>query len=707
MKSVKELLNQAWEIYRRRVWALLGIAFLGIVLIFGPAAAVMGIGFLLGIILPDLKEILLVICGVLSLFATFYMALRGNAAFFMAVAQEHLGVKEAYKAGKSHTFSHLWLAMLTGFILSGSYLLFFIPGLVFQVWFAFSPFVLASENLKGMTAMLRSRDLVRGRWWSVVWRLLAGWGTATIVSAIPPLFLFTPSFAAVYTFVVYKDLLRMRGDAPFSPDTEAKVKLMAVPVCGFVLAPIFMIGLTGAALLSAIFGMKKGLEPANMEGQVAYELAQLSSVLNAEFDKNVKLPGQPIGLVWNNGEFLAGNQVEPWGFIRIKPGGFLGKRVKKVPIKNLTGTNLMPVRTVAWNGKNYISIASRNYVEGGGEENEDVFVLHDAKTLKPLKTHPAPPFLGCLAWDGTGYWAATRQNTQDSGEGAYIFRLDKNFKVTARMASPGVGCQGAVWAAGHLWLADVFSSQIYVLFMQPGAPWVMRTYHMKLNYLSGIAFDGEHIWVSEYGEKKLWRMKKEAGGIVKREILPEVKVKAKGKQAQDIKAHKSVSHPSTALQRIIKKLELKETATGYAHIPGTWWSGTFQGLPFAARPHPGQNVLFFHVGKLHEITIMYLTHLERAEDIIPIDPSRRLGQYAPLECQDVARYYVLNATGPTDWPLLRNPAVCAGLPKLSNKVKEVAFYPEGMELSMEGEQTATEDILKDVSIAVEIVRGLR
>ena len=57
-------------------------------------------------------------------------------------------------------------------ILSGVILL-VIPGIIFSIWFAFSTHAVILDNKKGTQALSYSKQLVRGRWGAVLWRLLA------------------------------------------------------------------------------------------------------------------------------------------------------------------------------------------------------------------------------------------------------------------------------------------------------------------------------------------------------------------------------------------------------------------------------------------------------------------------------------------------------------------------------------------------------
>ncbi len=137
-----------------------------------------------------------------------------------------------------------------------------------------------------------------------------------------------------------------------------------------------------------------------------------------------------------------------------------------------------------------------------------VFAVHNQKTLAVISHHKAPELIDGLAWYGTGYWAATRRNTADSGEPAYLYRLDHDFNVISKSEPPDIGCQGLAWDGNYLWFVDVFSDKIHILDVNGESPEIVYSYQTPFDYLSGIGFDGKNIWVSEYGQNRLHRLKR-------------------------------------------------------------------------------------------------------------------------------------------------------------------------------------------------------
>lgn len=225
-----------------------------------------------------------------------------------------------------------------------------------------------------------------------------------------------------------------------------------------------------------------------------------------DFDLSIDVPGEPLGIASNFSEFILCNRAEPWGFLRLSQPDSKTYQAEKVPIVINTNNQKLTFQTVTYNGQNYVSYLDATYLISGARK---IFAVHDPKTLAIVSHYKAPDLIGGLAWDGDGYWAATRLNTQNSSEPAYLYHLDKNFNVISKTEPPGVGCQGLAWDGINLWFVDVFSHQIHVLDVNGDKPQIIYSYKSHFNYLSGIGFDGENIWISEYDNKRLHRLKHE------------------------------------------------------------------------------------------------------------------------------------------------------------------------------------------------------
>jgi len=81
-------------------------------------------------------------------------------------------IKEALVWGWHKMFSYLWISILIGLIVALGFILLIIPGIIFAVWYSFSTYILVAEDRKGIDALKRSKEVVRGFWWKVLWRYI-------------------------------------------------------------------------------------------------------------------------------------------------------------------------------------------------------------------------------------------------------------------------------------------------------------------------------------------------------------------------------------------------------------------------------------------------------------------------------------------------------------------------------------------------------
>ena len=256
--------------------------------------------------------------------------------------------------------------------------------------------------------------------------------------------------------------------------------------------------LFAAALLGAGCGGRAGRSAGSGGPADAGERVAASAAPDG-FMRAFRLPVDPIGLAGHGGELVMANRVDPWGLVRVTLDGDDAVRVAKIPVVESRYRQNVGLDAVAWNGTSYVGYTDGSWFGRQG----DVFTIHDPRTLEITRVEPAPPLLGALAWDGSGYWAATRRNTEDADEPAFLYRLGADFGVVARHEPPAVGCQGLAWDGDRLWWADVFTDSIYVLDVTGEEPVVVQSRAVSFNYLSGIATLNGRLFVTEYGDKRL------------------------------------------------------------------------------------------------------------------------------------------------------------------------------------------------------------
>lgn len=186
----------------------------------------------------------------------------GQAATIYAIkdSAEGIGVVEAYRRSWRKIGSLSWVGLLSLIIIFGGFMFFAIPGVIFAVWFSLASFIVITESVGGMDALLKSREYIKGRSWEVFGLLLVlvllmvgisiglqiGFGIlGAIFSAIGLNFLsiilmlfnqavwvFLTPITAIYLFLIYRRLREIKGDFAFTPSQGTKIGLLAIGAFG-------------------------------------------------------------------------------------------------------------------------------------------------------------------------------------------------------------------------------------------------------------------------------------------------------------------------------------------------------------------------------------------------------------------------------------------------------------------------------------------
>lgn len=241
MDNIGELLKRTFQIYKSRILVFLGIMiipFLVSLLVFGSA-------FLLKILKVPWVWFIVAIIGYFVLVIVNLWS-RVSLLYVIKEREQKIGIKESFRKGWHKIISYLWLSILAGFIIMGGYLLFIIPGIILGVWFSLASYVLVSEDKKGMTALLRSKQLIKGYWGKVFWRFLVLGLIVLLISLVAgfiPLvrniiYLFIAPFSITFGFLIYENLKQLKEGIPFEPPKrKTKVGFILIGILGLILIP--------------------------------------------------------------------------------------------------------------------------------------------------------------------------------------------------------------------------------------------------------------------------------------------------------------------------------------------------------------------------------------------------------------------------------------------------------------------------------------
>lgn len=125
---------------------------------------------------------------VLSVLITIALILVMDAT----IKKEPINLKNIYNLSYSKTFSGIIISILVSLAVGLGTLLLIIPGIIFSVWFSFSLYVLILENKKGTEALSASRELVKGKFWPILWRWLAPnfvYGVILLIIILVPIYI--------------------------------------------------------------------------------------------------------------------------------------------------------------------------------------------------------------------------------------------------------------------------------------------------------------------------------------------------------------------------------------------------------------------------------------------------------------------------------------------------------------------------------------
>lgn len=239
--DIGDMLENAWNLYRVRFKTFLAIMGLQMGGVIALLVLLVGIPLLLlfaraGFNLSKLSlsanpSTIIIFAVPITLAVTLILVLVyvSRVALLFAISDEVGGnLAQYFGRGLSLFLSYAWITFLIGIVVMLGFILMIIPGIIFWIWFAFAEFVLIKENLKGTQALSRSRELVRGRFFDVLIRIIIIVALASAInivasailslarlsglsSLLSSLFL-TPYVTTAYYFL-YRSLVETRSSA--------------------------------------------------------------------------------------------------------------------------------------------------------------------------------------------------------------------------------------------------------------------------------------------------------------------------------------------------------------------------------------------------------------------------------------------------------------------------------------------------------------
>lgn len=266
--NLKELFPKTWGIYQKKLKIF-------VTLLVGPFLLLTVNPFLgeMGWDLPILGSLVVDILACLSL-------IWAGIAILLVLSDKEKPYtwQEALRASQSKFWSLVWISILTGFIVSGSFFLFVIPALIFSIFFIFAQIFNVVEGDKGLKALVRSRELVRAYFWPVVGRYLALMifsliaysvfgsilgvisalvsslnslaGTIVVFASQVALNVLVAPFCLIYVYLMYENLKQIKGDIAVGNYKKTGVGYLLTGLFGWVFL-VVVFALFSTILMSA------------------------------------------------------------------------------------------------------------------------------------------------------------------------------------------------------------------------------------------------------------------------------------------------------------------------------------------------------------------------------------------------------------------------------------------------------------------------
>lgn len=166
--GVGDLLCEGWRIYRSNFKEILIVILcvyipINIIFAFFPADSILqesgrnGLGLKIYNYIVNLLEFIIGIIAIMGIAKITENAIEGQSLVW----------SDAIKYALSKWGNAIGTGLLSGLILFGLTLLFFIPGIIYSLYYTFWIFAVTLRDRSGKEALDYSKNLVKGQWWNV------------------------------------------------------------------------------------------------------------------------------------------------------------------------------------------------------------------------------------------------------------------------------------------------------------------------------------------------------------------------------------------------------------------------------------------------------------------------------------------------------------------------------------------------------------
>jgi len=168
LKGSIQLIKESWELYRANFKTIFYIILVPLVF------SIILFLFSLINISSNNKTISLTLTFIIIAFFLIQslLTMLATIALIVSIRNNITQVVQAYEKAVSLFLPYIWIIIFTGLIVLGGFIFFIIPGIIFAIWFMFSQYALLLEGKRGYEALKRSKELIKGRFFDVIYRIV-------------------------------------------------------------------------------------------------------------------------------------------------------------------------------------------------------------------------------------------------------------------------------------------------------------------------------------------------------------------------------------------------------------------------------------------------------------------------------------------------------------------------------------------------------
>jgi hypothetical protein len=232
LRGIDDLFKDSWNIFATG-WVKYLLFFLLMIGLLLGVAALIALAIVLAFLVKNIIVITtsIILAVILFVIVATSLALAMNKLVYDVGEQSGDGIKEAIRYGFHHFPAYFLVSLISGLLIIIGVILLIIPGVVVGIMLSMVAPVFILEAKHGISALKRSRELVKGYFWPVFGRLilltLVSIALSSVQYVVPNIIFLTFAtntalivisfiltyYGIAYSYLIYKDLAATRKGA--------------------------------------------------------------------------------------------------------------------------------------------------------------------------------------------------------------------------------------------------------------------------------------------------------------------------------------------------------------------------------------------------------------------------------------------------------------------------------------------------------------